>query len=229
MVLPQPASHLRAPVLPCVEVPLGESTVLLAVAGARVLGGVGGGWGGTGQGNSCRALQPDPLDLLTMRCTSALLRESVCEVRRPFISTKAIAFAVIHHLSTAPRERECVCVCVGGWVGLCVRGTRACVHAGAFPRMCTQDTRRFQSPIVWGVRDGAARATPPPSRTLVGCPVDADGTAELCASVSPPLPPACGLEKPLIPRGTAGHTGRQTSSSCIWPRGTAAGTRRRIW
>ena len=27
-----------------------------------------------GQWNSCRALQPDPLDLLIMRCTSALLR-----------------------------------------------------------------------------------------------------------------------------------------------------------
>ena len=34
MLLLQPAFLLRAPVLPCVEAPLGESTVLLAVAGA---------------------------------------------------------------------------------------------------------------------------------------------------------------------------------------------------
>ena len=31
--LPQPASRLRAAMLPCVEAPLGESTVLLAATG----------------------------------------------------------------------------------------------------------------------------------------------------------------------------------------------------
>ena len=34
VLLPLPASCFRAPVLPCVEAPLGESIVLYAVAGA---------------------------------------------------------------------------------------------------------------------------------------------------------------------------------------------------
>ena len=34
VLLPHPASRLRAPVCPCVEAHLGESTVLSAVAGA---------------------------------------------------------------------------------------------------------------------------------------------------------------------------------------------------
>ena len=55
VVLPRPASLVRAPVLPCAEAPLGESGVLLAdvgvrkptgAAGAHVLGGGGRGWGG---------------------------------------------------------------------------------------------------------------------------------------------------------------------------------------
>ena len=55
MLLLRPASRRRAPVLRCVEAPLGESTVLWATAGARthrfagalVLGvrGLGRGWG----------------------------------------------------------------------------------------------------------------------------------------------------------------------------------------
>ena len=51
VLLPRPASLVRAPVLPCAEAPLGESGVLLAdaggekptgAAGAHVLGGVEG-------------------------------------------------------------------------------------------------------------------------------------------------------------------------------------------
>ena len=51
--LPRPASLVRASVLPCVEAPMSESTVLLVdagavptgSAGAHVLGGGGRGWG----------------------------------------------------------------------------------------------------------------------------------------------------------------------------------------
>ena len=53
VLLPHPASLVRASVLPCVEAPMGESTMLLADAGAGPTGAAGAhvlGWGGRGWG-----------------------------------------------------------------------------------------------------------------------------------------------------------------------------------
>ena len=53
MFLPHPASLARASVLPCVEAPMSESTVLLADTGAMPTGSAGAhvlGWGGRGWG-----------------------------------------------------------------------------------------------------------------------------------------------------------------------------------
>ena len=41
MFLPRPASHVRASMLPCVEAPLSESTVLMADAGTQPTGSTG--------------------------------------------------------------------------------------------------------------------------------------------------------------------------------------------
>ena len=78
VLLPRPTSYLHVRVLPCVEAPMGESTLLPAVAGAHgsagalVLGLKGLGWGVT-QRTASLPIPPNVLDRLNIRWTSALL------------------------------------------------------------------------------------------------------------------------------------------------------------
>ena len=56
MFLPHPASHIRASVHPCVEAPMGESTLLAPDVGAQPMGTAGAlvlGWGRKGLGWGC--------------------------------------------------------------------------------------------------------------------------------------------------------------------------------
>ena len=82
VLLPHPTSHVRAFVLPCLEAPTSESTVLAADVGAEPTGSAGAlvlrrgeqGWGGGSHENKLFAALPSCQGCSSMHCTSTLVR-----------------------------------------------------------------------------------------------------------------------------------------------------------